>query len=240
MIRCFIVDDEMHSVKVLKRYIKRLPHLLLIGWENNPMQGIAKILREKPELVFLDIHMQEMNGLDVMKIIRQQSKVIFCTAYTEYAVQSYELEAVDYLLKPIEFDRFITAVQRVKTALESTLNQNEADKYIYVKWSGSKRRLIKIEFDEIDYFQAKSNYVGIYGGQSNILTYETMKDLDSRLPEHKFMRIHKSYIVALDKIAAIDNNMVVLKSKVELPISYNYKERFLARMKRKPPDNGTS
>lgn len=233
MIRCFIVDDELNAVNVLKRFIKRLPHLLLIGYETNPMQGIATIIREKPDLVFLDISMQEMNGIDVMKIVRQQTKVIFCTAFTEYAVKSYELGAVDYLLKPIGFDRFVEAVQRMQDVFTATLNAEINANHIYIKW-GVKGKLIKIDFDEIDYMQAKSNYVGIYRGENNILTYESMKEIDGRLPGNKFVRIHKSYIVALDKIAAIDNNVVVLKNKVQLPISSNYKEGFMAKMRGRP------
>lgn len=232
MIRCFIIDDEMASIKVLKRYIKRLPHLVLMGTETNPMLGIAAILREKPDLVFLDIHMEEMNGIDVMKIIGDQTKVVFCTAYSEYAVKSYELAAIDYLMKPIEFDRFLKAVQRVAHVLQiEDKTAGDAD-YIYVKWEG-RGKFLKIDFNDIDYVQAKSNYVGIYSGAKNILSYQTMKELEERLPEHKFMRIHKSYIVALDKIAEIDNNVLILRSKVQLPISANYKDVFLAKMRRR-------
>jgi two-component system LytT family response regulator len=230
MIRCFIIDDELASIKVLKRYIKRLPHLALLGYETNPMLGIATILREKPDLVFLDIHMEEMNGIDVMKIIGDQTKVVFCTAYSEYAVKSYELAAIDYLMKPIEFDRFLKAVQRVGNTLQSEDKAAGGADYIYVKWEG-RGKFLKVDFNDIDYVQAKSNYVGIYGGARNILSYQTMKELEERLPEHKFMRIHKSYIVALDKIAEIDNNILILKSKVQLPISTNYKDIFLAKMR---------
>lgn len=230
MIRCFIIDDEMPSIKVLKRYIKRLPHLVLLGYETNPMLGIAAILREKPDLVFLDIHMEEMNGIDVMKIIGEQTKVVFCTAYSEYAVKSYELAAIDYLMKPIEFDRFLKAVQRVGNTLQIEGKATGGAEYIYVKWE-RRGKFLKIDFNDIDYVQAKSNYVGIYRGDKNILSYQTMKQLEDRLPENKFMRIHKSYIVALDKIAEIDNNILILKSKVQLPISANYKDVFLARMR---------
>jgi two-component system LytT family response regulator len=230
MIRCFIVDDEKASIKVLKQYIKRLPHLVLIGCETNPMLGIAAILREKPDLVFLDIHMEEMNGIDVMKIIGEQTKVVFCTAYSEYAVKSYELAAIDYLMKPIEFDRFLKAVQRAGNALQVEGKAADGAAYMYVKWE-RRGKFLKIDFNDIDYVQAKSNYVGIYQGEKNILSYQSMKDMEEHLPEQKFMRIHKSYIVALDKIAEIDNNILILKSKVRLPISANYKDVFLARMR---------
>ncbi len=230
MIRCYIIDDELAAVKVLQRYIKRLPHLVLLGYETNPMQGISFILREKPDLVFLDIHMDEMNGLDVMKVIGPQSKVVFCTAYSEFAVKSYELEAMDYLVKPIEFDRFVKAVHRVSNSLLADAKTKMPAEYIYVK-KGMRGNFLKVEFSEIDYVQGRSNYVDIHLEEKHFLSYQTLKQLESHLPENKFMRIHRSSIVSLDKIAAINNNMLILKSKKELPLSSNYKDRFISKMR---------
>lgn len=229
MIRCFIVDDEPPAIKVLKGYIKQLPQLVLIGAETDPRRGIAAILREKPDLVFLDIQMDEMDGMQVMKIIRQQTKVVFCTAYSEFAAASYELDAVDYLVKPIEFDRFIKAVQKVEHTIETEGRTAAGKDYIYVK-GNMRGKFRKIEFADIDYIRARSNYVGIYNGTKQILSYQTLKEMQALLPPEKFMRIHKSYIVALEKISEIDNNILILKSREQLPISSNYKELFLAKM----------
>ena len=160
MIRCFILDDELPAIKVLKRYIKKMPQVVLIGYETNPLRGMARILQEKPDLVFLDIQMDDMNGIDVMRIIRQQTKVVFCTAYSEYAVTSYELEAVDYLLKPIEFERFVKAVQRVESLLQQEEPVAQRGDYIYVK-RGLRGKFLKVDYADIDYVQASGNYVRI-------------------------------------------------------------------------------
>lgn len=230
MIRCYIIDDEPAAVKVLQRHIKRLPQLVLLGHETNPLHGIEFILREKPDLVFLDIHMDEMNGLDVMKIISPQTKVVFCTAYSEFAVKSYELEAMDYLLKPIEFDRFLKAVQRVISALQVQEKVTGPAEYIYVK-KGMRGNFIKVEYSDIDYVQGKSNYVEFHVSGKPILSYQTLKQIEDSLPAAKFMRIHRSYIVALDKITEIHNNVLELKNKMKLPLSSNYKDLFLSKMR---------
>lgn len=232
MLRCFIIDDELPAIQVLQRYIKRLPALTLIGYETNPMLGIDVIKREKPDVLFLDIQMDELSGIDVVKIIGTQTKVVFCTAYSDYAVMSYELEAMDYLMKPIEFGRFVKAVQRVQdvvTGHAKPIAAANAD-YIYIKM-GQRGKLMKIELCDIDYVQGKNNYVGFYHGKHKTLAYLTMKELEERLPEHLFMRVHKSYIVSLQKIVQMENNELVLKSNVRIPMSANYKEVFLERMR---------
>jgi two-component system LytT family response regulator len=231
MIRCFIVDDEKPAITVLKRHIKRMPHLLLLGAETNPMKAIAVILREKPELVFLDIQMHEMDGLDVMKIIGSQTNVIFCTAYSEHAAASYELEAADYLVKPIGFDRFVKAVQKVVNRLQLEEKKSTVPDYIYIK-GDMRGKYRRVDFADIDYIRARNNYIGIYNGDKQILSYQTLKELDELLPADKFMRIHKSYIVSLEKIAEIDNNILILKNRVRLTVSAGYRNAFMAKMRR--------
>lgn len=231
MIRCFIIDDEKAAISVLKRHIKKLPNLLLIGAETNPLLGIAAIQKEKPDLVFLDIQMSEMSGINVMKIIGPQTKVIFCTAYLEYAVTSYELDAADYLLKPIGFDRFLKAVQKVAATLQVLERQAQVGDYIYVK--GKMRgKFQRVDFSEIDYIRARNNFISIHNGNNQVVSYHTLKQIDGILPPDKFMRIHRSYIVSLDKIAEIDNEVIVLKNKVLLPVSGAYRKSFLKKMRR--------
>lgn len=229
MIRCFILDDELPAIKVLKRYIKKMPQVVLIGYATNPLEGMARILQEKPDLVFLDIQMDDMNGIDVMRIIRQQTKVVFCTAYTEYAVTSYELEAVDYLLKPIEFDRFVKAVQRVESLLQQEEPVAQRGDYIYVK-RGLRGKFLKVDFAAIDYVQASGNYVRIYKDDKYVLSYHSLKEMDERLPDDSFMRIHKSFIVALAQIQEIEYNEVILKSQRRLPVGIRFRELFLKRL----------
>lgn len=231
MIRCFIIDDEKAAVTVLKRHIKKLPNLLLIGAETNPLLGIAAIQKEKPDLVFLDIQMNEMSGINVMKIIGPQTKVIFCTAFLEYAVTSYELDAADYLLKPIGFDRFLKAVQKVTASLQAQVSNTQMADYIYVK-GNMRGKFRRVDFSEIDYIRAHNNYISIHNGEKQIFSYQTLKQMDGLLPSGKFMRIHRSYIVSLDKIAEIDNDVVVLKNRVLLPVSYAYRTAFMKQMRR--------
>jgi DNA-binding LytR/AlgR family response regulator len=231
-----IIDDEQPAINVLKKYISQLPDLKLIATETNPLLGIEIIKSEKPELVFLDIQMDEMNGLEVMKIIHNISKVIFCTAYSEFAVTSYELDAIDYLMKPIDFNRFVKAVQRVTDNISqkpSVFTELILNDYIFVK-TGQRGKMLKIDLDDIDYVEAMSNYIAFHWGGQKTLAYLTMKELEERLPSGSFIRIHKSYIVALKQISSMENNELILKKiACRIPIGANYKEPFLKRMEQK-------
>ena len=236
MIKCMIIDDEQPAINVLKNYIRRLPHLKLMATETNPLSGIEIIKAEKPDLVFLDIQMDEMNGIEVMKIISNITKVIFCTAYSEFAVTSYELDAVDYLMKPIDFNRFAKAVQRVSDSIAqkpSVFTEALANDYIFVK-AGQRGKMLKIDLDDIDYVEAMNNYISFHRGGQKTMAYLTMKELEERLPNSCFIRIHKSYIVALKQISSIENNELILKkTSCRIPIGINYKEIFMKRMEQK-------
>ncbi len=233
--RCVIIDDEQPAIQVIRRHIDRLQHLELVGTANNPLVGIELIKREKPDVVFLDIQMDEMSGIDVMKIIAEFSKVVFCTAYSEFAVQSYELDAVDYLMKPIEFPRFALAVQRVADSLLSrhTYYQPIDNDYIFVKM-GQRGKMLRIDLDNIAFIEAMSNYVAFHMEPRKIVAYLSLKELEERLPDGLFMRIHKSYIVSLRQVASMENNELVLKmGGKRLPIGANYKAAFLEKVKGK-------
>jgi DNA-binding LytR/AlgR family response regulator len=236
MIKCVIIDDEQPAINVLKNYIRRLPNLQLIATDTNPLSAIEIIKAEKPDLVFLDIQMDEMNGIEVMKIISNITKVIFCTAYSEFAVTSYELDAVDYLMKPIDFNRFAKAVQRVSDVIAqqpSVFTEALINDYIFVK-AGQRGKMLKIDLDDIDYVEAMNNYIAFHRGPQKTLVYLTLKELEERLPTSNFMRIHKSYIVALKQISSMENNELVLKkSGGRIPIGANYKDIFMKRMEQK-------
>ena len=230
MIKCVIIDDEQPAISVLENYIKRLPHLELVGTATNPLTGIDLVDTTKADLVFLDIQMDEMNGIEVIKLLDPQINVIFCTAYSEFAVTSYDLNAVDYLMKPIPFDRFVKAVRKIKL-LDSSILSNESDSisndYIFVK-TEHKGKMIKIDLHDIDFIEAMSNYIAFYTRKSKILVYASMKEIESYLPSSKFIRIHKSYIIAFDKIVSVENNAVRLKNRTEqIHISNSYKAAFM-------------
>jgi DNA-binding LytR/AlgR family response regulator len=236
MIRCIIIDDEQPAINVLKKYIDRLPTLELIGTETNPILGIEMVKKEKPDVVFLDIQMDEMNGIEVMKIITNDTLVVFCTAYSEFAVTSYDLDAIDYLMKPIEFNRFVKAVQRVTDAIAHQPCSNTdaiPNDYIFVK-AGQRGKMLKIDLDDIDFVEAMNNYVAFHRGTQKTLAYLSLKELEERLPNSQFMRVHKSFIVALMQISSMENNELVLKKLPKrIPIGANYKDAFMERMKNK-------
>ena len=230
MIKCVIIDDEQPAISVLENYIKRLPHLELVGTATNPLTGIDLVDTTKADLVFLDIQMDEMNGIEVIKLLDPKINVIFCTAYSEFAVTSYDLNAVDYLMKPIPFDRFVKAVRKIKS-VDSFILSNESDSisndYIFVK-TEHKGKMIKIDLHDIDFIEAMSNYIAFYTGKSKTLVYSSMKEIESYLPSSKFIRIHKSYIVAFDKIVSVENNRILFKNRTEqIPISNSYKSAFM-------------
>lgn len=234
MIRCVIIDDEEPAINILKKYIERLPNLELVKTETNPLLGIEMIKREKPDVVFLDIQMDEMNGIDVMKILGDSVNVVFCTAYSEFAVTSYDLDAVDYLMKPIEFNRFVKAVKRINDVIS---HQQCADSeaipndYIFVK-AGQRGKMLKIDLDDIDFVEGMNNYVAFHRGSQKTLAYLTMKELEERLPGSQFIRVHKSFIVALKQISLMENNELALKKlSKRIPIGANYKDAFIERMK---------
>lgn len=236
MIKCVIIDDEQPAIDVLENYIKRVPYLELVGTATNPLVGLEFINTTKAELVFLDIQMDEMSGVDLMKILPNNIKVIFCSAFSEFAVTSYELNAVDYLMKPIPFDRFITAIKKIKSVENVNLlidREATTNDYIFVK-TEQKGKMVKIDLDDIDFIEAMNNYIAFYRGASKTLVYSTMKEIESHLPINKFLRIHKSYIISTTKITSVDNNCVTLKNRSEhIPISLTYKANFMKVLAKK-------
>ncbi len=236
MIRCFVLDDEQHAVEVLMHYINQTPGFQLVGTANNPLQALQQINQLKPDLLFTDIHMDDITGLDVIKALTGDTKVIICTAYNEFAVEGFELEVIDYLLKPARFPRFLQAVQRATHIIEKTTAASTSaleDDYIYVK-TELKGKLLKINLVDIDYIEGMKNYVAIYHGGKKTMALLNMKDLEERLPAIHFVRVHKSFIVPVRKITAIEGNMVRLKdSSAEINLSESYKPAFMQAMKGK-------
>lgn len=234
MIRCVIIDDEPYAISVLESYIPKVPQLQLVGKTTNPLNGIEMAKTLKADLVFLDIQMDEMNGMEVASLLAPEIKIIFCTAFLEFAVETYNLEAVDYLLKPIALPRFLKAVQRASNVIlnPATRKVEEIpDDYIFVKVE-QKGKMIKLNFDEIDYIEAMKNYVAFCTHAGKVLAHLTMKEVEQRLPKSSFIRIHKSYIVSIRQVIAIENNCIILeKRKEHIPISESYRSDFIERLK---------
>jgi len=237
MINCIIVDDEPHAIEVLEHYIKQTPHLQLVRAFSNPIEALQLLTQRKIDLVFLDIHMPEISGIDFIKAIQGKTKVILTTAYSEFALEGYELSVVDYLLKPIRLPRFLAAVQKAVeqiTSQNESISQNEHDDdYIFVK-TESKGKLLKINLGEIDFIESMKNYVAIHRGGQKTLVYTTMKDLEERLPKKQFIRVHKSFIIPVSRITGLEGNLVRLKNvSAEILIGENYKSELMEIIKKK-------
>lgn len=226
MISCLIVDDEFDAIDVITHYVQQTPILRLVKATDNPLEALQIIATQKIDLIFLDIQMPQLSGMDLVKAIDGKTKVILTTAYSEFAVEAYNHEVVDYLLKPIPFPRFLMAVQRaarqINEADAAFLPESE-EEYIFVK-TESKGKLLKIELKEINYIEAANNYVVVHLGGKKTLVYTTMKEMEERLPRNNFIRVHKSYIVPVTKIAGIEGNKLLLKNiKAEIIIGESYK-----------------
>lgn len=237
MISCIIVDDEQHAIDILVHYIGQTPQLHLVGSTTNPLEALKMVSDQKVDLVFLDIQMPELSGIDFIKALGGKSKVILTTAYSEFALEGYELDVVDYLLKPIRLPRFLQAVQKaaglLKEAAPAPPAKEAEDDYIFVK-TESKGKLLKINLGEIDYIEGMKNYVAIHRGGQKTLVYTSMKELEDHLPRQQFMRVHKSFIVPLSRITGIEGNMLSLKGVSEkILIGESYKAELMELIRNK-------
>lgn len=194
-----------------------------------PLDALDKIYSEKIELVFLDIHMPELSGIDFMKLMKGRIRVILTTAYSQYALEGYELNVIDYLLKPIPFERFVNAVQKAKEALdpketlEAKTPPKQEDEFMFVK---TDSRIQKVRFGDIRYIESLGNYVSIYTEQERIVSHLTMKDIEERLSEQHFMRIHRSFVISLDYVQFIEGNQIFLDKRIALPLGETYRDKF--------------
>jgi two-component system, LytTR family, response regulator len=226
MIRCLIVDDEQHAIDILVHYINQTSYLELVSSSTRPIEALQTVITQKIDLVFLDIQMPDLSGIDFIKAINGKANVILTTAYSEFAIEGFDLEVVDYLLKPIRFPRFLNAVQKAMKIITEkagdTDTKNE-EGYIFVK-TESKGKLLKINLDDIEYIEAMKNYVAIYRGGKKTLVYTNLKDLVNHLPSRQFIRIHKSFIIPINRVTGIEGNRILLKDvTAEILIGDNYK-----------------
>ncbi len=220
-IRCIIVDDEPLAIEILEEYIKKISWLDLVASLESGLEAIEFVQENAVDLIFLDIQMPDLSGIKTAELLNNQCEIIFTTAYNQYAIEGFELEARDYLLKPVSFDRFLKSVQRLKrTAIEP--NEIQSD-YIFVK---TEYKIKKIRFDEICYVEGMKDYLRIVTADEKVMTLLSFAKLMPRLPAHKFVRVHKSYVVALDAIDSVEKGKVRVGEKL-LPIGETHKEAFL-------------
>ena len=221
-LKCVVVDDEPMAREILEIYIAKTPNLDLIASCKNAAEAIFILHENEVDVFFLDINMPEITGLSLAKIINQKAQIIFTTAYREYAIDGFNLNVVDYLLKPISFDRFLQAVQKVA---QSEIIENNID-FMFVR---SDRKMVKIDFNTILYIESLSDYVKIFTSEKTIVIRETITSLEEKLPVKKFIRIHRSFIISLQNITSYTNEFIEINQKA-LPISRSYKESVLQKL----------
>ena len=227
MIRCAIVDDEPLALDLLEGYVRKTPFLQLEGRFNSALSALESLHKQEIDLYFLDIQMPELNGMDFSRMLGNHAKVIFTTAFQQYAVEGFRVYALDYLLKPISYPEFLQAANKALRWFEMSGKQSHnqiAEDAIFVK---ADSRLVQIKLSDILYMESWDDYVKIFleGISQPIVAQLSMKMLEEKLPAHRFARIHRSFIVQIDKITTIEHHRIVF-GKTRIPISDSYKESF--------------
>lgn len=228
-LNCVIIEDEPLARNLMTEYVKKVPSLNLLNSFSNPLEALEALRTLPVDVLFLDVQMPEITGISLLKVLKKRPLVVLTTAYSEYALEGYELDVADYLLKPITFERFLKSVDKIMQRLEAdpkpsimTSEAGASPTFVFVK-DGTK--LVKVRLDEILYVEGLKDYVTIHTKSQKITTLQRMKALEEQLPTDKFIRIHNSYIVAVDAIDVIHKNEVSIGS-VSLPIGDTYRKSF--------------
>ena len=230
-VKCLIVDDEPLAIKILTDYVSQVPFLELVASYTNPIKAIKTLREEKIELLFLDIEMDELTGIQLLKSLTRKPIVIFTTAFDSYALEGYDLNVTDYLLKPISFERFIKAIDKAVNQLnpdrkghiqKDSMISNPMDDFLFVK---TESKLLKVFFKDIFFVEGQGDYLMIHTEEKRIMTLQNFTSLEKILPTENFIRVHRSYVVAFDKIESIERNRIIIK-KHYIPISQTYKQNF--------------
>lgn len=230
MVSCILIDDEPLALNLLESYVAATPFLELRGKYSNAIEAIEIMEKETIDLVFTDIQMPNLSGMEFSKMmLNKKTKIIFTTAFEEFALESYKVNAIDYLVKPISYSEFFTAADKAKQQITQNKNQTSVDDYIFIK---SDYKLIKIDLKDLIYIEGLKDYLKFYtvNSEKPILTLKSMKSLEEELSKKHFMRVHRSFMVNLRKITTIERNRIVFGEKY-IPVSEKYKEAFLKFVK---------
>jgi two-component system LytT family response regulator len=222
--KCIIVDDEPPATRILENYIEKVYFLEKVGVFNDSLKGLEFLNSQNVDVVFLDIQMPQLTGLQISRIISKDVKVIFTTAYPDFALEGFELNAIDYLLKPIAFERFYQAVSKLSSDPKAEVINSSTSEFIFIKTDG-KNKFQKLLLNDILYIESLQNYVCVHTAIQKIITHSSLKNVIESLPRDEFVQIHKSYVVSLKQIVATDNFSVFISNE-ELPIGATFKEAF--------------
>lgn len=236
MIRCLAVDDEAYASDIIAAFITKTPFLELVGTTTNAFEALNMVQNGLVDVVFLDIQMPELTGIQFMKICGDKCKVILTTAYPEYALDGFEFDVVDYLLKPISYERFYKAAQKAQQIISPAQTEivsapATTSDYIFIK-GDTKNKFIKVNYNEILYIEGLKNYVSVYTANQRIITYQSLRELETQLPQPPFYRVHKSYIISLEKIKMVDGNALYIGDQ-SIPIGDTYREAFFKIVREK-------
>jgi DNA-binding LytR/AlgR family response regulator len=219
-IRCLIIDDEPPAREIIRRYIEQVPTLQLAGECANAVQAFSLLQQQPVDLMFLDIRMPQLNGNDFLKTLKNPPKVIFTTAYSEYALEGYELDVVDYLMKPIPFDRFLKAVNKVyeqtnvKAEIPAIAEDKKSESFVYFR---ADRKMVKVMLQDIFYIESMKDYVKVFTAGGMIITKQSISSVEAMLPEKEFIRSHRSYIVSARHIKSFTSELIEIHN-TEIPI----------------------
>jgi len=225
-IQCLVVDDEPPAREVIKRYIEAVPTLQLAGECTNAIEAMAFLQQKKVDIIFLDIRMPQLNGTDFLKTLKVIPRVIFTTAHAEYALEGYELDITDYLLKPIQFDRFLKAVNKAFQLQGPVTNEPVVaqpatqEPFVYFR---ADRKMVKVLLQDIVYVESMKDYVKVFTRHGNIITKQSISSVEAMLPQTRFIRIHRSFIAALDKIQSFTPEIIGINN-TEIPIGKLYRQ----------------
>jgi DNA-binding LytR/AlgR family response regulator len=226
-IKCIIVDDESIAREIIATHLTKIPNIEIVGSCSNAIDAFKLLREQQVDLVFLDINMPEISGISFAKSINKNVKVIFTTAYRDYAVEGFELKAVDYLLKPISYERLLKAINtyfEIHVDSNQSVKENlEINDFMFVR---ADRRMLKIDFEAIIYIESYSDYIKIHLSNETIVTRETISAIETKLPKQRFLRIHRSYIISLKHISSFTNEEITINNTA-LTISRSYKKEVL-------------
>ena len=233
-IRCLVVDDEPLARDVLRRYIEMMPTLVLSGECGNAIEAISFLQQKPVDLLFLDIHMPQLKGIDLVRILSNPPKVIFTTAHSEYALEGYDLDIVDYLLKPILFDRFLKAVSKAfqygtlpETAMSAAVNEDSRkEPYIFLR---ADRKMVKVLLQDILYVESMKDYIKVCTTKGTVITKQSITAMEAMLPEQSFIRTHRSFIASVDKIKSFTTEIIEIE-KAEIPIGKLYRSHVMKQL----------